>query len=127
VAAGGLALGDPVPSNTRLRIAVCGNETRSSTIGAPLRREKRLTMGMSHWRERHNGMMARSMTRSLAKSRSRALPRAGAIAACFNRGVYLGSNRSSAGGASKRLRCVLTETTLLLRPSWSPPKCKSRT
>jgi hypothetical protein len=50
-------------------------------------------MGMSHWRDRHNGMMARSMTRSLAKSRSRALPRAGAIAACFNRGVYLGSVR----------------------------------
>lgn len=58
--------------------------------------------------------------------------RARAIAACIRRGRlspgHLRSYRFAASGASsaddvrKLLRCVLTETSLLLRPSWSPSK-----
>lgn len=53
MAAGGLALGNRSPSNTRLQDRGPATKSRSSTSALP-RREKRLTTGMSHWRLRGN-------------------------------------------------------------------------
>src|SRR5262249_46328640 len=59
-----------------------------------------------------------SKSRASARRRNRRLT---------STGVHLASNHSFAASAasddvSNLLRCVLTEVTLLLRPSWSPPK-----